>query len=98
VLAPNGERLQVKARVVTSPRNAGERQLSFVRSWDFDAAVVVLFDGEFCVWRATRLPVATVEKVSRFVQHVRGYRVIATDALLDQGEDWTELLRQAADA
>jgi hypothetical protein len=38
-----GERLQVKARVVTDPSIRGERQLSFFRSWDFDAAVIVLF-------------------------------------------------------
>jgi hypothetical protein len=97
VLAPNGERLQVKARVVTNPRSAGERQLSVFRAWDFDAAVVVLFDDEFRVWRATRLPGATVDKVSCFVEHVKGYRVIANDAFLEQGEDWTELLRQAED-
>jgi hypothetical protein len=96
VLAPDGDRLQVKARVVTNPRSAGERQLSVFRTWDFDAAIVVLFDDEFRVWRATRLPVATVERVSRFVEHVKGYRVIANDALLEQGEDWTSRLRQAA--
>jgi hypothetical protein len=97
VLAPGGDRLQVKARVVTNPRRAGEGQLSVFRSWDFDAAIIVLFDDEFRVWRATRLPAATVETASRFVDHVKGYRVIARDALLEQGEDWTELLRQAAD-
>jgi hypothetical protein len=51
VLTSNGERLQIKARVVTDPRKRGERQLSVFRSWDFDAAVVVLFDDEFRVWR-----------------------------------------------
>src|SRR5437773_1504497 len=38
VETPQGERLQVKARVVTNPRITGERQLSVFRSWDFDAA------------------------------------------------------------
>jgi hypothetical protein len=85
VIAPDGERLQVKARVVTNPRRAGERQLSVFRSWDFDAAVVVFLDDEFRVWRATRLPAATLKQVSRFVEHVKGYRVIANDALLEQG-------------
>jgi hypothetical protein len=36
--------------------------------------------------------------VSRFVEHVKGYRVIAKVALLDQGKDWTARLQQAANA
>jgi hypothetical protein len=91
-----GEHLQVKARVVTDPRVRGERQLSVFRSWDFDAALIVLFDDEFRVWRAAHLPVAALEPEARFIAHVRGYRVIATDALLDRGEDWTERLRATA--
>lgn len=93
VLTPEGERLQVKARVVTAPNRAGERQLSVFRSWDFDALVIVLFDDDFRVWRAARLAVDLLEQQSWFVEHVRGYRVMATDPLLDQGEDWTERLR-----
>jgi hypothetical protein len=96
VLTPEGERLQVKARVVTNPRRQGERQLSVFRSWDFDAAVVVLFDDEFRVWRAARLPVQVLREQARFVEHVRGHRIIARDELLDAGEDWTERLRAAA--
>jgi hypothetical protein len=96
VRTPAGERLQVKARVVTNPVSAGERQLSVFRSWDFDAAVIVLFDNEFRVWRAARLPVETLRDHARFVEHVRGHRIIARDELLDAGEDWTELLRAAA--
>ena len=96
VLTPEGQRLQVKARVVTDPRAAGERQLSVFRSWDFDAAVVVLFDDTFRVWRASRLSVQTLQEQARFVEHVRGHRIIARDELLDAGDDWTELLRSAA--
>ena len=66
VLTPEGERLQVKARVVTYPAALGERQLPVFRTWDFDAAVVVLFDDEFCVWHATRLPVETLRVPTRF--------------------------------
>lgn len=97
VVARDGERLQVKARVVTDPRVRGERQLSVFRSWDFDAAVVVLFDDEFRVWRAARLPVETLQAAERFVQHVSGYRVLATDELLAAGDDWTERLRAAVE-
>ena len=89
----NGERLQVKARVLTDPRSPGERQLSVFRSWDFDAAVIVLFDDDFRVWRAARIPVDALQDGSRFVQHVSGHRVLATDAFLDRGEDWTDRLR-----
>lgn len=96
VETPTGQHLQVKARVVTNPRAVGERQLSVFRSWEFDAVVIVLFDDEFRVWRAARLPVEILEQAGRFVAHVSGFRVMATDELLDQGEDWTERLRRAA--
>jgi len=95
VLTPEGERLQVKARVVAHARTPGERQLSVFRSWDFDAAVIVLFDDEFRVWRAARVPIEILQADSRFVAHVRGYRVIARNELLDRGEDWTARLRDA---
>jgi hypothetical protein len=48
------------------------------------------------VWRATRLPVENLRAQAAFVEHVRGYRVFATDELLDSGEDWTARLRDAA--
>lgn len=86
----------MKARVVTNPKTLGERQLSVFRSWDFDAAVIVLFDDEFLVWRAAQLPVEVLRERAQFVQHVRGYRIFARDELLDIGEDWTDRLREAA--
>jgi hypothetical protein len=92
-----GEHLQVKARVVTTLKARGERQLSVFRSWDFDAGVIVLFDDEFRVWRAARVPAAVLEKAGHWVEHVRGWWVMATDVVLDQGEDWTERLRAIAD-
>ncbi len=95
VETPAGERLQVKARVVTDPKSAGQRQLSVFRSWDFEAAVVVLFDDELRVWWAVRLPRDTVKDAGHWSEHVRGWRVMATDDLLGRGEDWTERLTQA---
>ena len=89
---PDSERLQVKARVVTGT-GRGERQLSVFRTWDFEAAVIVLFDDDFAVRRAARLSVDTLRESAVFMKHVNGWRVIATDDLLDQGEDWTERLR-----
>jgi hypothetical protein len=47
--------------------------------------------------RATRLPVETLQAAARFVQHVSGYRVLATDELLAAGDDWTERLRAAVE-
>jgi hypothetical protein len=96
-LLVEGEHLQVKARIVTNPRVRGERQLSVFRSWDFDAGVIILFDDEFRVWRAARVAQADLERAGRWVEHVRGWRVMATDTLLDNGEDWTERLRTIAD-
>jgi hypothetical protein len=97
VLAPDGQRLQVKARVV-SGRSPGERELGVFRSWDFDALVVVLFGDDFSVWRATRLPVKSVEAAARWTERINGFKVYATDGLLDQGEDWSERLAAAAAA
>lgn len=96
VRTPDCNRLQVKARVVVDPTRRSERELSVFRSWDFDAAVAVLFDDDFRVWRAVRLPVEVVRDVGSWIEHVRGWRVMATDELLDRGEDWSERLRQAA--
>jgi hypothetical protein len=88
--------LQVKARVVTDPKNRSERQLSFFPSWEFDAAVIVLFDDDFRVWKAALLPVKVVKEVAKHVGHVSGWRVFATDELLARGQDWTEHLRKVA--
>lgn len=97
VETPDGTRLQVKARVLSSTPNAGERELSPFRSWDFDAAIIVLFDDHFGVWRAARLLPAQLQAAARYSGHVKGDVVRATDSLLDQGEDWTGRLRAAAD-
>lgn len=88
----DGERLQVKARVVVNPRDRGQRQLSPFRSWDFNAAVIVLFDDEFEVWKAAWLSVAKLKQCARYAKHINGNLVFATDELLSNGEDWTERL------
>jgi len=45
VLADDGEKLQVKARVVSDPAKPGQLQLSPFRSFDFDSAIVVLLSA-----------------------------------------------------
>jgi hypothetical protein len=91
-----GERVQVKARVVTEISRPGQRQLSPFRSWAFDAALIVLFDERLTVRRAAWLAVEEVRAAARADPHVNAARVIATDALLARGTDWTERLREAA--
>jgi hypothetical protein len=92
------KKVQIKARVVSDPEKPGERQLSSFRSWDFDYAVIVLFDRRYGVRRATRIDVGQIRAVAKDDKWVSGHRVIARDALLDLGLDITGRLREAAAA
>jgi hypothetical protein len=97
VMTPEGDRLQVKARVVTDPTNAGQRQLSTFRSWEFDFTLIVLFDDDFRVWKAAKLESKVMREQARPDPHVGGFRLLATDSLLARGEDWTTYLRDVQD-
>jgi hypothetical protein len=94
IKTPEGERLQVKCRVVQEGKR-GQRQLSPFRTWDFDRAVIVLFDDNYGIQRCVALPRAVVEEHATYRSHVNGHVVRATDALLDHpsGQDLTEDLR-----
>lgn len=92
----HGMKIQIKARVLSEPEKSGERQLSSFRTWEFDEAVIVLFDRRYNIRRATRIKVSVLEAAARKDEWVSGYRVIARDALLDRGRDITEQLRKAA--
>jgi hypothetical protein len=83
------ERIQVKARVVRNTAKAGERQLSPFRSFDFDAALVILFDASYDVLRAVMLTPESIRAHARQSTHVNGWIVIARDSLLNLGEDMT---------
>ena len=83
-------KVQVKARVLRKPNLVGERQLSPFRSFDFDDALVILFDRTYQVLRAVLLPKAVVEAKSSYRQHVNGYILIARDTVLGEGTDVTE--------
>jgi len=61
IKSADGERLQVKCRVVQGGRR-GQRQLSPLRTWDFDRAVIVLFDDEYAILRCVALPVDVVPR------------------------------------
>jgi hypothetical protein len=90
------KKIQIKARVLSDPEKPGERQLSSFRSWDFDDAVIVLFDRSYVVRKATRIKVAELEAAAREEKWVSGQPVIARDALLERGLDVTDKLREAA--
>ncbi len=108
VLAPNsvksydlttdgGRRLQVKARVIRDQsKRSGERQLSPFRSFDFDEALVILFDTNYDVSRASLLDAETVLDHCRESKHVNGHVLIARDSVLDLGADVTEMMNAAS--
>lgn len=69
-------RVQVKARVVSTPVKAGQLQASVFRSKDFDHAALVLISAhDFTVRSAVLLPAAIVEARWRWYEHVRGWRL-----------------------
>lgn len=96
VSAPDGRTLQVKARISSPGAPAGTRQLSAFRSWGFDEAVIVLFNDDYTISRATVLDVDRIRESAAFVAHTNSYRVNATDEFLDGGQDITMELRRIA--
>lgn len=99
VMTKDGRRLQVKSRVVTDPKRAGERQLSPFRTWDFDEAVIVLFDDDYRVWRCISLPCEIMKERARYRKHVNGFVARATNDLLNHptASDYSDQLRRVAE-
>lgn len=97
IKTPEGERLQVKCRVVQEGKR-GQRQLSPFRTWDFDRAVIVLFNDDYGIQRCVALPRAVVEEHATYRKHVNGHVMRATDAVMDRrsGEDWTDDLKRVS--
>ena len=89
------QRVQVKARVVTDPANAGQRQVSAFRSWDCESVMFVLFDPMYQVRSAALVPTEIVHTHATHVDFTASDRVFANDAMLARGEDWTERLQTA---
>jgi hypothetical protein len=89
------QRVQVKARVVTDPTNAGQRQVSAFRSWDCKLVRFVLFEPTYRVRAAALLPTAVVRAHSSHVEFTASDRVLASDPMLALGEDWTARLQAA---
>jgi hypothetical protein len=89
-------RVQVKARVVTDPANAGQRQVSAFRSWDCESVMFVLFDPLYRIRAAALVATAVVRRHSTHVAFTASDRVFATDGMLALGKDWTQRLQTAA--
>jgi hypothetical protein len=89
------QRVQVKARVVTDPANAGQRQVSAFRSWDFESVMFVLFDPMYRVRAAALVPAQLVREQATHVEFTASDRVFASEAMLALGENWTERLQTA---
>lgn len=75
VRAGDGRRLQVKGRV-------NRRQLGVIRSFDFDALIVVLFDNDYRIEHAVELPPETAKAYASWREHVNGFVLNVTRELL----------------
>ena len=53
-----------------------------IRSFDFDALVVVLFDDNYTVELALELPHQTVQGLATWREHVNGFVLNVTQSLL----------------
>jgi hypothetical protein len=98
VVSSDGEKLQVKARVVSDPPEPGQLQLSPFRSFGFDAAVIVLLSAaDYAVWRASKVPRDVVESAAVHREHVNGKVLLARPEVMGHPDatDLTATLRAA---
>lgn len=98
VLAKGGEKLQVKARVVSDPPEPGQLQLSPFRSFSFDSAVIVLLSAaDYVVARASKVPRYVIESSAVHRQHVNGKVLVARPEIMGHPDatDLTATLRAA---
>jgi hypothetical protein len=84
VRLPSGQRLQVKALRQTT--NGTRRNLSPIRSTDYDAVVVVVFDEDFHVVEGLRISRSTVEELFAHRAYVNGRIITLTQRLRDHPE------------
>jgi hypothetical protein len=96
VLGSDGEKLQVKARVVSEPPEPGQLQLAPFRSFGFDSAVIVLLSAaDYAVSRASKVPRYVVESSAVYRQHVNGKVLFARPEIMGHPDamDLTATLR-----
>ncbi len=98
IQTPDGQKLQVKSRLLDDPRRTKQRQLSPIRSWEFDSLVIILFDSTYAVWRAVKIPAGLIRGTGTQSDWVNGELIVARDSLLnhEQALELTLLLRQTA--
>ena len=97
VVTEAGDRIQVKSRVFDTARSASTRQMSVIRSWDFDTLVVILFSNEdLSITQAVEFETAVIKEHARYVKHVNGWRLVATAQIMALGQDITVDLQRAA--
>lgn len=99
VKLPSGERVQVKARVVSRPPEPSQLQTSAFRSWDVEWVALVQFgESDYRVERAVLLPAPVAKMNATFSRHVNGDILHMRPAVFGhaQAEDITEKLRIAA--
>lgn len=96
VLLPDTTTVQVKARVVGDPLDAGQRQLSAFRCFDFAEVAIVLFDEHYGIFRAVRLPCERARALAAYRKRVNAHVLLATDAVLGDAlaVDITAILRE----
>ena len=92
----SGERFQIKSRRL-DPSNKS-RQLSVIRNLDtaeFDYLIGILFNRDFTVNEAYKIPHSLIAKYAQFSKHQNGYILhLRGDILRAQGvEDITHILR-----
>jgi hypothetical protein len=94
----DGEKPQVKARVVPDPAEPGQLQLSPFRSFGFDSAVIVLLSAaDYAVSRASKVPRHVVESSAVYRHHVNGKVLFARPQIMNHPDatDLTAALRAA---
>ena len=93
-------KVQVKARLVSSPAKSGQLQTSPFRTEGFDhAAFVLLSDVDFSVTSAAILPFSAVRERWNWRKHVKGWTVHMNGPTMTHPEaiDISDQLRRAAD-
>jgi hypothetical protein len=98
VVDNDGEKLQVKARVVSDPAEPGQLQLSPFRSFGFDSAVIVLLSAtDYTVSRASKVPRHVVKSSAVYQPHVNGWVLFARPEIMGHADatDLTAALRAA---
>lgn len=71
VLAPGGERIQVKAARNTSTNK--RTNLSPIRDREYDSVIAVIFDEEFQVTEALKLSRKVAEEIATYKPHINGH-------------------------